>query len=302
MIKNNIYSKLLLLVSGLLVSNTIVYGMDMPDVNGIDFYGFMPHPYEDALSGPCEYGMDYLRDDIGRVLEPLLPDGSELVDCPDDSELVSCPDGSELVGCPNDSELVYPDGIPNSLNVDILDKHLDEHLDEQKSKPKKAASKKVMCPYCGKGFGGQGAFKIHELIHTGEKPFACELCDRRFAQKGNLKKHMGTHTGKKPFACKLCPKAYSVKISLKRHMLCHANEEGVSLEDLNIDFLNKKQKKPFECTRCTKKFKWQSILTEHMRAHTGERPFVCAICGSGYVAKNNLNTHMKKRHPTQELL
>ena len=49
--------------------------------------------------------------------------------------------------------------------------------------------------YTGKKFKSSQKLKIHNYVHTGERPFVCSFCNKQFAAKENLNCHLRIHTG-----------------------------------------------------------------------------------------------------------
>ncbi len=118
--------------------------------------------------------------------------------------------------------------------------------------PGNAETDNFVCSLCSKVFSNHYNLKVHQKIHTGEKPYKCEFCGKSFVQKTNLKMHVRTHTGEKPYKCGLCDKSYAQGTSLKQHLAnCHTCvNDSVMI-----------------CEICCHVFQSQSDLLEHIKVH-----------------------------------
>ena len=138
-------------------------------------------------------------------------------------------------------------------------------------------SKGNSCTYCNKVLPHTRHLRIHERIHTGEKPFICEICGKTFTQKGHLTAHQRIHSGDKPYSCVTCGKSFVEKKSLTQHVRIHSGE------------------KPYSCLVCGKLFTVKGNLVVHKRLHSGEKPYSCEICGKSFAQIGSVISH-KRTH------
>ncbi|ETE72323.1 Myoneurin, partial [Ophiophagus hannah] len=139
---------------------------------------------------------------------------------------------------------------------------------------------KPVCNTCGKIFSESSSLRRHMRIHKGVKPYVCQLCGKAFTQCNQLKTHVRTHTGEKPYKCELCDKGFIQKCQLVFHSRMHHGEEKpYKCDACNLQFATSREK-PYICGICGKSFISSGELNKHFRSHTGERPFICELCGN----------------------
>lgn len=137
------------------------------------------------------------------------------------------------------------------------------------------------CNYenCGKSLHSLGSLKTHQLIHTGDLPFACSFCKKKFRTHGQVKVHERSHSGEKPFKCNQCTKSFAHRESLLTHMSLHTGM------------------KRFGCQGCGSRFSCISNLQAHRRTHQntcGQLPLdtraqysMCVDDGSVFVSESS---------------
>lgn len=113
--------------------------------------------------------------------------------------------------------------------------------------------------------------------------FYCKECDKNFRNRYVLTIHERIHTGKKPFVCDICGRAYAAANNLSFHLkIVHKKVVSMRLSHY--------------CKHCDKYFNGNSTLKIHMRSHTGEKPFVCDVCGYSFASPHNLKRHKDYKH------
>ena len=174
---------------------------------------------------------------------------------------------------------------------------------------------RFQCPECKKRLS-QNKLLMHLRMHSNKDPYQCLFCKKGWKDRMILIRHLETHLDTKKISCQYCDKEFLRKKSLNRHITqkhrekaglaeiptfaCqHCGKKFCDKGTFNMHLLTHEEKK-VKCpyAGCRLAFRLESELNLHYRTHTGERPFLCDICGYGGKTRNQLNRH--RRVHTQE--
>ncbi|XP_045505787.1 zinc finger protein 32-like isoform X2 [Colias croceus] len=77
------------------------------------------------------------------------------------------------------------------------------------------------CSYCDYKASNAEQVKIHERLHTGEKPYVCNECNAGFHRKSSYLQHIAIHLPEKTVQCDQCPARFKSVTLMRIHKNRH---------------------------------------------------------------------------------
>ncbi|XP_064475977.1 zinc finger protein 14-like [Ornithodoros turicata] len=141
----------------------------------------------------------------------------------------------------------------------------------------RSANGTIRCRICGKVQRSMIRLRLHYSAHVKDRIFSCPKCPGTYKTSRNLVMHFrNAHVPR--YKCSQCNFATAYYNILRHHELKHA---GIAAKE--------------RCEACFK-FLAKHVLLRHYYQHTGERPYPCKQCDSGFVTTSGLKNHVREVH------
>ncbi|XP_030036546.2 gastrula zinc finger protein XlCGF17.1 [Manduca sexta] len=142
----------------------------------------------------------------------------------------------------------------------------------------------VVCEHCGKKFITRRLLLMHcRAKHGYEKTDKCSYCDYRASNAEQVKIHERLHTGERPYVCKECNAGFHRKSSYLQHVAIHLPEKTVQCDQCSARFksvtlmrIHKSRHRPpqysFKCRVCDNSFARRRNVARHLQRIHGLPP------------------------------
>ncbi|KAK2143924.1 hypothetical protein LSH36_799g00033 [Paralvinella palmiformis] len=141
----------------------------------------------------------------------------------------------------------------------------------------------------------------------------CSKCSKSYGTSEVLKCHMEVHKDDLPLTCLTCSKTYNSRGGFDNHIRTHDPDNQIQCPHCefrypNYTVMNRHvlmkhaaiNSRPFLCDLCGKGFLQPSTLKVHMCTHDVEKNFACDQCKFRTHTKNILAVHKKNIHSEKE--
>ncbi|XP_030033527.2 zinc finger protein 595 isoform X2 [Manduca sexta] len=142
------------------------------------------------------------------------------------------------------------------------------------------------CPQCDFSTRSHRSLRYHRSKHKQDKD-KCSICGNEFTNKSSLKIHMYTlhKQSSRVYKCEPCGKVYRGKSGLFTHLsTAHDTADRRAY-----------------CVSCRTYYRTAHNLAHHLRTHSShiteaEKKFGCDECGSRFISKSTLKSHIEWEH------